>query len=122
MAQFSGQRGIDFAVALLVRIIPQAIVTVAVVEPARMIENRIEANAVEGDAGFKSGLGFATDVAEPAGAKPIFGAGFGDKERAMIALVNLGQHLAERAIQRMLAADGSEFADTAKAFQVVEPL
>ena len=46
-AQFSGQRCVDFALAFLVRVIPERIVAMTIVSPTRMIEDGIETDAVQ---------------------------------------------------------------------------
>src|SRR5438552_1893182 len=122
MAKFFGERRIDFAVAAIISIIPQAIMAMAVIQPARMIQNGIEANPMQGNAIVNGGACFAADISQPTCPRRIFRSGFRDEQRAMITLLDLGEHVPERAIERMPAADWGKPSDSAKAFQIIEPL
>src|SRR5262249_27862269 len=119
---FRRERRVDFAMTALVRVIPEGIVTVPAVEPAGMIQNRVETNAVNWNSTGNCRANFAANVAKPALAVAIFSSGFRNERRAMITLENFPEHFAKRTIQRMLPGERLEFADAAKAFEVIEPL
>src|SRR2546423_9518657 len=94
----------------------------AVVCTARMIEDRVETNAMEGRAGLDCRLGLSTDVSEPTAPRIVFGAGLRHDHGAPIAFVNLLQHFTERAIKRMRPLDGRELPDSLNSFEVIKPL
>src|SRR5205807_10620573 len=120
--EFGGERSVKLALAVLVRVIPKAIVTMPAINPARMIEYGIETDAVQRNTGKNRGLCFVADIAQPARTRAIFCAGFGDKHGAMVTLEYLAEHLTERTVERMLAAQRRELANASKPFEIIIPL
>src|SRR5215213_6382757 len=79
--------------------------TMTVVVPARMVENRVQTNAFERHAFTDGDFGLPADIAEPAGALVILDAGFGNQNRTFVALVIFDQNLVKRAIKLVTADD-----------------
>src|SRR5258708_32982432 len=100
-AQFTCEWLIDFPYTVFIRIIPQSVVTVAIIRPPRMIDYRILANPLDRHIFFTGSMSLITNVAQPAGTKIIFNAGFSNEQGAPVALVNLAQDRSKRAIQRV---------------------
>src|SRR5205823_409882 len=93
--QLRGERRMDLPASRRVGIPPETAPAIAVVVPARVVEDRIEADAVHGHPGAPGGRDLVGDVAEPAVALAVLGAGLGDHQRPAIALPRLAQDLPE---------------------------
>src|SRR6186713_2917302 len=65
--ELSGKRFEDRAVAVLVRVVEQSVITVAVVVPTRVIQDWIQTDAFDGHAGRPRGEHFLADVSKPRG-------------------------------------------------------
>src|ERR1043165_2407043 len=109
-AQLGGERRVDLATPVFIRIIPEGVVTVAIVLPAGMVQDRIKTNAMHRNTILDCRLHFAADIAQPAGADPVFGARFGDTDRPMVAGINFGEHFTKRTVGGICPADRRELA------------
>src|SRR3954462_11911402 len=104
--QLLGERGMDLSMPRRVGIPPQTAPAIAVVVPARVVEDWIEADAVDGDSLASGGCHLVGDVAEPAVAMAVLGAGLGDHQRPAVAFPRLAQDLPEGAVERFPPLDG----------------
>src|SRR5262245_20768627 len=79
-AQLGGERPKNFPMArrIRIRIIPKAIVTMSVVDPAGMIHDRIQTNPFDGNRLQNSAVNFAAHLVKPPGSSLILGAGLGN--------------------------------------------
>ena len=102
--QLSSQGSINFSFAALIGIVPKSIVTMTIINPTRMVQDRIEAHTVQRDALPDGGAGFFANIAKPGAADLVFGAGFGNAYRTAVALVDFLQHFAQGTVLGMLAA------------------
>src|SRR4026208_1897531 len=73
----------------------------AIVRPARMIEDRIQTYSVQRHACRHCDAGSLSDVTHPARALAQLRSRLGNQYRAAVSLVNLNQHLVEGAIPRI---------------------
>src|SRR5207237_1030380 len=87
--KLGGQGGINFPAPVVVCVVPQAVVTMSIIRPARMIEDRIKTEAVDRHAILDCGLGLLADVPEPAPAHAVFRSGFRNNDGTMITVVYL---------------------------------
>src|SRR5205085_5852212 len=101
----------DLAAPLFVRVIPEGVMTMPVVLPPGMIQNRVKTNTMHRNAGLDRRLYFSADVAQPAGSDPVFRAGFGDADWPMVAGINFGEHFTKRAVGRIRPIDRRELTD-----------
>ena len=65
MAQLGGQRLVDRALTMFIRVVPEAVVAMAVILPTRVVQNWIEANPMQRHALLHSFKAFLANVAEP---------------------------------------------------------
>src|SRR3982750_2115557 len=119
--QLLGERGVDLAMPRRVGIPPETAPAIAVVVPARVVEDRVEADAVHGDPGAPGGRHLVGDVAEPAVAMAVLGAGLGDHQRPAVALPRLAQDLPEGAVERVPPLEGRPVEEPLVVRVVVEP-
>src|SRR6266850_3562024 len=115
-SQFRCQRLKNFTVPLLIRIVPKSVITVSIVHPAGMIQDRIETNALHRHTVGNGPIGLLTKIAQPARSLIVLGPSFGNKNRPMITLINFGQHFNQWPVQRMRLLERSESANATKAF------
>ena len=103
--KFGGKWFIDGAFAVAVRIVPETVVAMAVIVPARMVDDWVKTNTFDGDAHFLRTPHFIANIREPFGARIAFRAGLGKEKRAMIAAICFFEDKAQRAVLRMRARD-----------------
>src|SRR6186997_2420500 len=94
--QLDGEGTTNWAPSLPVSVIPKAVAAMAIVRPARMIEDRIEAYSVQGHARRYGDAGLLSNVPQPPRALAQLRPRLGDQHRAAVSLVNFHQHLVER--------------------------
>src|SRR5262245_50183464 len=99
--QLDGEGTTNRAPALFVSVIPEAVVAMPTVRPTRMIEDRIQADSVQGHTRCHRDAALLSNVAQPTRAPKRLRSRFGDQHRALVALIDLRQHLVERAIPRI---------------------
>ena len=81
----------------------QAVGAVAIVVPAGMVEDRVEAHALDRHAERDRGVCTSRRIMrEPGGRALALDAGLGDEDRAAVARVGLGQDCVERAAERVV--------------------
>jgi hypothetical protein len=74
----------------------------AVVVPARIVHDGIQTDPVNWDACLACGNDFMTDDAKPSTAQVTLDAGFGNKQRALVALISVAQKAGEGAVLRVI--------------------
>src|SRR5262245_41950474 len=94
----------------------------AVVHPAGMIDDRIKANSVDRDVDMESGIYLLTNVAEPFAAWTALNTGFGNENGVAIPRKHFPEDAPERPVKRAGASQRGEFADPARAFEIIKPL
>src|SRR5579884_1055961 len=94
--KFSRQRFVDFAMTLLVRIIPKTIVAMTAIVPTGMVQDGIKADTIQRNAAGKRRLDFLRHIAQPRAARLVFGAGFSHEHGPLVAFVNLLQDFSQR--------------------------
>src|SRR4051812_19168608 len=62
MLQCVGKRFVYFPIPTLVWVIPKSILTMPIVQPTRVVHNRIQANPMHGNARSDSGLGLLAHI------------------------------------------------------------
>src|SRR6059036_1210414 len=92
MTEFFGQGRVDFAVSTVVSVIPKPVMTVAIIQPTRVIQDGVETDAMQRNALVNRCACFLTDISKPAGASAVFGPGFSNEQWPMITLVHFGEH------------------------------
>src|SRR5689334_18259062 len=85
----------------VVGVVPEAAVAMTIVSPAGVVDDRVETQSFEWNAGSRNSTRLLTDVTQPRRTRVAFDAGLRDEDRPAIAFVNFGQHLADRTVQRM---------------------
>src|SRR5215204_4831742 len=93
----------DLSLSLLVGVVPQAVVTVAVVIPTRKVDDRVEADTLNRDALAECGAYLCADVAEPVRACVPLGSGLSDKEGTPVPCKDFTEHVPKGAIFRVRA-------------------
>src|ERR1041384_2414307 len=89
----------------VVGIVPEPVIAVPIIEPARMINDRIEANALELNALLRSRQRLAANVTKPTRAPLVLDSRLCDEERTPIASVNFEDDIAKRTITRVIRID-----------------
>ena len=101
-----------------VGVVPEAVEAVAVVVPAGVVDDRVEANSLHRHAQLDRRGDLAADVVQPLGPRLAFGPRLGDEQRPAVAFVDLTQHVADRQVVRVRRHEQH----TLGAERVVEPL
>src|SRR4051812_14289054 len=73
-----------------------------VVFPTRVVENRIETDAMHGNTGVNSAQHFPANIGQPDGAGAILGAGFRDENGSPIAAPDLQKNFMEGTVSRII--------------------
>src|ERR1041384_935481 len=94
----------------------------AVIGPSWMIEDWIKANPVQRNAIIDCRLDFLADVTQPSWTRAVFGSGFRNDHGTMITMMDLAQHLAKRAVKRVITFQRGELPNLAEALQIIKPL
>jgi hypothetical protein len=92
-------------------VIPDAVVAVAVVLPARMVDDRVEADAADRDAGRDGREHLALDHAKPRSAEMVLRTGLGDHDRSTVPAMQLGELSGERHSVGMVDRQGTGSVD-----------
>ena len=92
-ADFVSQGLIDFALALSRRVIPKAVIAVAIIIPARMVQNGVETDSVQVDAGTPRSIGFFTNISKPGRPLRVFSSGFGNEHGPAVASIHFFENL-----------------------------
>ena len=96
--EFLRERLENFSFTAGARIIPQAIATMPVVVPSGVIQNRVQADAVQRNATLHGRKRLVRDVSQPSRTVVIFCACFGDEHRPLVTVVHLGKDFAKWAV------------------------
>ena len=78
-----------------------------IVQPARMIHDRIKTDAFDLHTVFGGSERFTADIAKPFRAQVVFDASLGDEERTLVAVVYFFNDISERLVARILLVDES---------------
>ena len=88
---------------VFVRIVEKRVVTVPIVHPARVIEDRIQTETLDGHAVAVRSYNFVANIVEPARALIIFCPGLRYEHRAFISFPNFSHNQVERLKPRIAA-------------------
>ena len=66
------ERLIDFPVTGIIRVVPESVMTVAVVSPSGMIDDRVKADPVDIDTAGSRHRRLLADISEPIGSLVVF--------------------------------------------------
>src|SRR4051812_30607031 len=91
--QFLGERLVYRALARLVGVVPEAVVAVAVVFPAGVVQDRVQTDALDRHSGPQRLLDLLADIPQPGRPEFVLDPGLSDEERAPVPFVRLTQHL-----------------------------
>jgi hypothetical protein len=95
----------NLAVSASIRIIPEAVAAMALVEPTGMIDDRIEAYAVNVDPVAGRSRVFLHDVIKPSCTGVVLSARLCDEERQSVSFADLAQDRPKRAICPIVHVD-----------------
>src|SRR3954452_7817946 len=104
--QLLGQRIVDPAAPFRVGHAKQARGAVALVLPARVLEDRVDADPLDRHAGRERGADLLGDVVEPGRPAAALAPGLGHQDRPAEARVGVGQELRERLVVVVAERDG----------------
>src|SRR5690606_34338891 len=100
------QPGMQLAPALGIGETEQAGGAVTLVVPTGVVQHRIQADALHGQAALQRDTHLFADVAQPVAAQIALGAGFRHQQRPPVALMDFGEDALERPVVRVAALDG----------------
>src|SRR5580693_7377915 len=103
--ELPGQRAVERALAALAGESPETGRAVAVVVPARIVEDRMEADAADRHPGPARRVHLARHAREPAPAARPLGTGLGQDQRPAVALGGLGEERGERPVEGVAGAE-----------------
>src|SRR5215207_3957702 len=116
-----GERLVQLPVALPVGIPPETAAAVAVVVPARIVENRIQADPLDRHALPPRLPHLLGEPAQPAGARLVLGAGLGHHQRPAVTLPGLAQDRPERTVAGIVPRQRGPVEDPLVVRVVVDP-
>ena len=103
--QFTGKSRADRALTFRVGCRQEAYAADPFVVPAGIVGDRVEAYALDRDAGLQRSVHFRADVVEPSRSAATLRAGLGNEKRAPVARMHFTEHLVQRSIRMMAHGD-----------------